>query len=74
MNTNLLIMSNKKLRPFIVKVSVLFYFPLHSLFVSICDTYCSIHIIELLLSMMCLNKYFQLLLYTKKTTTSNIIF
>ena len=32
---------------------------IHSLFVSICDIYCSINIIELLLLMMCLNKYFQ---------------
>ena len=30
---------------------------IYSLFVSICDIYCSIHIIELVLLMMCLYKY-----------------
>ena len=54
----------------------------YDLFVSICDIYCSIHIIELLLLMMYLNKYFQqqkqqhiyILLFIKLLIYYNILF
>ena len=44
---------------------------IHSLFVSICDIYCSIHIIELILLMMCLNTYFQQQQHTHTHTISH---